>query len=60
MSMTTPVVREDVEKTICPTCGNPMRREYDGVRTPPMPQIFWFCTSSECDDGKKNKLFSGG
>ena len=58
--MTTPVERENVSKTPCPTCGEPMRREFDGVRNPPMPGIFWFCTNSDCKDGGNNRLYSGG
>ena len=58
--MTTPVVREDVEKTKCPVCGQPMRRESDGVRNPPMPGTFWFCTNIDCEDGKRNRVYSGG
>ena len=46
--------------SVCPTCKQPMRREMDGVRTPPMPTIFWFCTNKECKDGERNKLFRGG
>ena len=37
-----------------------MRREHDGVRMPPMPKVFWFCTNVECADGKQNRLYSGG
>ena len=37
-----------------------MRREFDGVRNPPEPGVFWFCTNLECEDGKRNPLFSGG
>jgi len=37
-----------------------MRREFDGVRVPPMPGIFWFCTNAACEEGKGNKLYSGG
>ena len=44
----------------CPACGATMRREIDGVRRPPMPQVFWFCTNSNCEDGNKNKLYRGG
>ena len=44
----------------CPTCGQPMRRELDGMRVPPMPQVFWFCTNSSCADGNRNRLFRGG
>ena len=28
------------ETAMCPRCGEPMRRERDGVRMPPMPQVF--------------------
>ena len=45
---------------VCPTCDEPMRRELDGVRFPPMPHIFWFCANRDCRDGKRNKLYSGG
>ncbi len=58
--MTTPAERENVPEVRCPVCGESMRREFDGVRNPPMPGIFWFCTNPECDDGKKNRLYSGG
>ena len=44
----------------CPVCGEPMRREVDGVRVPPMPHTFWFCTNRDCDDGKRNRIYSGG
>ena len=37
-----------------------MRREFDGVRNPPMPGVFWFCTNADCEDGKRNRLYSGG
>ena len=58
--MTTPVAREQVGDLRCPTCGEPMRREFDGVRNPPMPGVFWFCTNADCEDGKRNRLYSGG
>ncbi len=58
--MTTPVSREDAPELACPACGQPMRREFDGVRNPPMPGVFWFCTELDCDDGKRNRVFSGG
>lgn len=58
--MTTPVVQEKIDNVRCPTCGEAMRREFDGVRTPPMPGIFWFCINPNCDDGKRNKIYSGG
>ena len=58
--MTTPVVNETVGEVACSRCGAPMRREFDGVRTPPMPGVFWFCINSECEDGKRNKIYSGG
>ncbi|MCH7653291.1 MAG: hypothetical protein IIB14_06395 [Chloroflexi bacterium] len=58
--MTTPVERQDTPTAACPSCGNPMRREFDGVRVPPMPTIFWFCTNAACEEGKGNKLYSGG
>ena len=44
----------------CPTCGQPMRREFDGMRTPPMPKVFWFCINVDCEDGKENRTFHGG
>ncbi len=44
----------------CPNCGEPMRREKDGVRLPPMPGVFWFCRNVDCEDGKRNRVFSGG
>lgn len=37
-----------------------MRKEYDGIRQPPMPSVFWFCTNSACADGERNRLFQGG
>lgn len=58
--MTTPVVREDTPRVACPTCGQPMRREFDGIRVPPMPSVFWFCTNAACAEGKNNKLYHGG
>ena len=58
--MTTPVVREDVAQATCPTCGRAMRREINGIRTPPMPGLFWFCTNLDCKDGKQNHIYSGG
>ncbi|MCH8205840.1 MAG: hypothetical protein IH956_02425 [Chloroflexi bacterium] len=58
--MTTPVVREEAGDLRCPTCGEEMRREFDGVRNPPMPTVFWFCVNAECEDGKRNRLYSGG
>ena len=58
--MTTPVVREDAGDLSCPACGKPMRREFDGVRNPPMPGVFWFCVNPECEDGRRNRLYSGG
>ena len=58
--MTVPVVRQNVTKIACPTCQKRMRREFDGVRNPPMPGVFWFCTNQECEDGKRNRVFSGG
>ena len=58
--MTTPVAHENVESAPCPTCGEPMRREFDGVRNPPMPSLFWFCTNTDCKDGTRNKLYMGG
>ena len=45
---------------LCPACGSPMRKEYDGVRQPPMPRVFWFCTNARCPEGKDNLLFQGG
>ena len=58
--MTIPVVREEIAKVNCPTCGEPMRREFDGIRNPPLPGIFWFCTNLDCQDGKGNRTYSGG
>lgn len=58
--MTTPVVREEIAKVNCPACGEPMRREFDSVRKPPLPGVFWFCTNLDCQDGKRNKIYSGG
>lgn len=58
--MTTPNARENVEKPLCPICGTPLRREFDGVRNPPMPGVFWFCTNGDCEDGRRNKIYSGG
>ncbi len=48
------------DKAVCPICGKSMRREVDGVRVPPMPTVFWFCTNVDCPEGAKNKLFRGG
>jgi len=58
--MTTPVVREQVNAPECPSCGHPMRRESNGVRTPPMPAVFWFCTDKNCGAGMRNRIYSGG
>ncbi len=55
--MTSP---ETPKRVSCPACGESMRRELDGVRVPPMPQVFWFCTNSNCEDGKRNRLYRGG
>ena len=44
----------------CPSCGQSMRQELDGVRRPPMPKIFWFCANIDCKEGKSNKIFHGG
>jgi len=51
---------DDQKQATCPTCGEPMRREKDGVRLPPMPGIFWFCRNRECPDGTRNRVYSGG
>lgn len=48
------------QSALCPTCGEPMRREIDGVRLPPMPGVFWFCPNKDCPDGKRNRIYSGG
>ena len=37
-----------------------MRRERDGVRAPPKPQVFWFCVNAQCEEGKQNQIYSGG
>ena len=58
--MTTPVVRDDAGELSCLKCGKAMRREFDGVRNPPMPGVFWFCVNPECEDGRRNRLYSGG
>ena len=58
--MTTPVTTEHEDRVSCPRCEAPMRREYDGMRSPPMPEVFWFCTNAECVDGVRNRIFSGG
>ena len=55
--MTTP---DPPKQAACPTCTQPMRRERDGVRLPPLPNLFWFCTNVDCEDGKKNRVYSGG
>ena len=44
----------------CPLCERPMRRERDGLRVPPMPTVFWFCSNVDCEDGRNNRLYSGG
>ena len=51
---------EDRAMAICPKCGSEMRRELNGVRLPPMPGAFWFCTNLDCEDGKRNRVYSGG
>ncbi len=48
------------KKAQCPRCGQPMRRETDGIRRPPMPGVFWFCVNQACQDGRGNKVYSGG
>lgn len=48
------------QRAPCPKCGESMRQEKDGVRLPPMPHVFWLCTNSRCEDGKKNRVYSGG
>ena len=48
------------ERARCPRCGELMRRERDGVRLPPMPGVFWFCGNVDCEDGRRNKVYSGG
>ena len=58
--MTTPVTNENANSLPCPRCGASMRREYDGVRNPPMPQVFWFCFNADCEDGVRNRIYSGG
>jgi hypothetical protein len=47
-------------QVLCPTCREAMRREVDGVRVPPMPGVFWFCTNASCEDGKRNRVYRGG
>ncbi len=37
-----------------------MRKEYDGVRQPPMPSVFWFCVNPDRPDGKQNRVYHGG
>ncbi|MBI2855578.1 MAG: hypothetical protein HYX93_01880 [Chloroflexi bacterium] len=54
------MAQQTEQPTACPACGQPMRREYDGVSLPPKPHVFWFCTNRACPDGQHNKLFSGG
>ena len=58
--MTVPVHREWLEPVQCPICEEPLRREFDGVRNPPAPGVFWFCTNADCTDGARHKIFSGG
>ncbi len=58
--MTTPAERDNTPPASCPVCGEAMRKEYDGVRQPPMPSAFWFCTNKTCADGVRNRLFQGG
>jgi len=45
---------------VCPVCGEAMRRELNGFRAPPTPGVFWFCTNADCDDGRQNRIYSGG
>ena len=56
--MTNPVAREGVQTLKCPECGEPMRREHNGVRG--KPQVFWYCTNPRCSDGSTNRLYEGG
>ena len=58
--MTTESNTNTVPASVCYKCGQEMRREHDGVRVPPMPKVFWFCTNVDCEDGKGNRLYSGG
>ena len=58
--MTTESNTNTVPTSVCPKCSREMRREHDGLRVPPMPHVFWFCTNSDCDDGRNNRLYSGG
>ena len=50
----------DGKSAVCPVCGTQMRREHDGVRVPPMPNVFWFCVNVDCEEGRNNRLYSGG
>ena len=52
--------RQGLPRPACPACGQPMTREIDGLRSPPMPEVFWFCTNGRCEDGKQNKIYYGG
>ena len=58
--MTTSEDNQSVEGVACPTCGQQFRRERNGFRNPPMPVVFWFCINTECEDGKLNRIYSGG
>jgi RNase P subunit RPR2 len=51
---------EAPKRAICPKCAEPMRSERDGVREPPMPHVFWLCVNVDCEDGKRNRIYSGG
>ena len=61
MSTEVPMAVSDTrEMPQCPKCQQPMRREIDGARQPPMPQVFWFCMNQDCEEGGKNRVYSGG
>ena len=51
---------EGAQVPTCPTCGQGMRRELDGVRVPPMPRVFWFCVNGDCQEGRQNQVYRGG
>ena len=48
------------QEVTCPVCNQLMRKEYDGVRRPPAPKIFWFCVNTQCEEGSGNRLYQGG
>ena len=49
-----------MECTVCRTVSSIDFISLELHRNPPAPGVFWFCTNLDCEDGKRNPLFSGG